>query len=116
MKTVTATVGWTKSSEDREYVSYFDGYRLGAAQHEETVTFEVPDDYDDERVGWLLMEATNSPYVDLSTQGPAGDAFRAIAATGYTGRQAHFSLSQGDTVTVNGVKRAFTGYALEVVG
>lgn len=110
-KTVTATIGWTKSALP-EYSS-FDGYRVGAAQHVETVTFEVPDDHEDEDVCWVLLAATNSPFVTLGSA--ADNAQQAILATGYHGEQAHYSLSKGDTVTIDGILYAFTGYAVEVV-
>lgn len=114
MKTVTATIGWTKSDMANGYSS-FDGYRPGAQQHTETVTFKVPVDFGAERICWLLLEATNSPSVRFNDASPAGEALGAIQRTGYTGREAHWSLSTGDTVTVDGVMYAFTGYAVEIV-
>lgn len=108
-KSVTATIGWTKSDMPR--YSSFDGWQAGEAQHEETVTFEVPDDLGAEDVCWVLLTATNAPFVT----GPASNALEAIQDTGYRGQGAHFSLSKGDTVTIEGVRHAFTGYAVEVV-
>ncbi len=110
-KSVTATIGWTISDMPR--YSSFDGYQKGEKQHTETVTFEVPGDYDDERACWVLLDATNSPFVGVGT--PEDNAQMAIRATGYRGAQAHYSLSKGDTVTINGVQRAFTGMNVEVV-
>lgn len=111
MKSVTVTVGWTKSKMP-EYSSFGDGYKPGAEQHTEVLTFEVPEDYDNEQVAWTLLTATNAPFVS----GPAAAALEALQATGYRGFGAHYSLSTGDTVTFeDGTSLAFTGYAVEPV-
>lgn len=122
MSTATrlVTVGWTQPDRATGYSNY-DGYRPGASQHTETFAVEVPRDFDDERLCWLLLEATNSPTVRPADATPAGDALGAIVATGYTGAQAHWSLSRGDTVTIHHTEAgphgpsttyAFTGYAV----
>lgn len=113
-KTATVTVGWTKSKMP-EYSSFSDGYRPGAEQH--TVTFDlvVSDSWDAERVCWAVVEATNSPMVSAQTPGEVGNIYRAIKATGYDGRGAHWSFSPGDTVTVDGAMYASNGYAFEAV-
>lgn len=117
----TIKIGWTKSDMDNGYSSY-DGWRSGAEQHTETIEVDVPDREHDgltvemspEHIAEYVFEATNSPYPILL----AASIFGAIQRTGYRGEQAHFSLSVGDTVTVDGVTLAVerTGFkTLEVV-
>ena len=111
MKT-TVTIGWTLlNTEDptREYVSFSDGYREGAPQHE--VTFEIETyGVTGRHVAESAFIATNAPEVGPETL--AGHILAKISESGYTGRvdrkgyAGHYSLSVGDTVTVDGAKYA----------
>lgn len=99
MKTIT--IGWTKSDRASGYSS-FDGYRPGAQQHTETIEVELPEGWDAERIAEAVYESMNAP-----SSPTASDQIReAIAATGYRGEGAHYTLSVGDTVTVDGVSLA----------
>lgn len=113
-KTVEVTVGWTNSDMENGYSSFCDGYKPGAEQHTETFTLEVEEGMvTPERVADMVFEATNNPYL-TQPQGVLGQVFRAIKASGYTGEGFHYSLSVGDTVTVDGVMYACqpTGWAV----
>lgn len=102
------TIGWTKNTEASRaqgYVSFFDGYREGAAQHEETITVGLPSDWTPEQVADAVFEGTNRQD-DCDSNSPAGRIYAAVQATGYRGREAHFSLSVGDTVTLGEVRLA----------
>lgn len=112
-KIVTVTIGYTIS--DMPHYSSFDGYRPGANQHTEMVSFPVPEHYNIEDVAWTLMTATNSPFVVPGAGSHTGEALAAIQATGYTGREAHWSLSKGDTVTMGGESVAFDGLDVKSV-
>lgn len=102
----TLIIGWTKSDMANGYSS-FDGYRHGAQQHTETIEIETGA-LDDFAVCEAVFEATNAP----APSGEIGtEIVRAIAATGYRGQGAHYSLSTGDTVTIDGRM-----YACESVG
>lgn len=100
----TIVIGWTKSDRDAGYVSMMDGYRPGADQHVLSITVDLPPRLEPHRVAELVFIATNAPELDPAS--PEGAILHAIQATGYRGREAHFSLSVGDTVTVAGTKLA----------
>lgn len=105
-KTVTLTVGWTNSDMEHGYSSFCDGYRPGAEQHTETFIVEVEEDMVTPMgLAEMVFEATNNPYL-TQPQGVLGQVFRAVKATGFTGEGFHYSLSTGDTVTVDGVMYA----------
>lgn len=98
---IDVTIGWTKPDRAKGY-SNFDGYRIGAQQHTETITLDVGDtEQPVARLAEVIVEAvftaTNSPYEE---PGMAGQIRAAIAATGYRGQGAHYSISVGDTVTI----------------
>lgn len=99
------TIGWTKSDPETGYSS-FSGYQPGAQQV--TKTIEVETEVSDEWLAEACFAATNSPYVEQET-GLANEIFKAIKATGYRGEGAHYSLSVGDTVTIDGVMYAVEG-------
>lgn len=104
----TVTVGWTKH-EDRDvsptHIPFFHVWRPGQDQHEETITVAVPADLYGQRLAEVVFAATNHPDPDRLL-GPAATIRKAILDTGYEGREAHWSLSVGDTVTVDGVRWA----------
>jgi len=100
----TLVVGYTKVDRDNDYVPMMDGYRPGAEQHEITVTVDLPPDMAGHLVAELVFIATNAP--DLEEDSRAMKIRDAITATGYKGREAHWSLSVGDTVIVDGTRYA----------
>lgn len=97
---VPITIGWTRSDMAKGYSS-FSGYRHGAEQHTETIEIDLPTDVTPEQVGEYVFDATNNPFVPANSV--AGQIAAAIEATGYHGREAHYSLSIGDTVTLGEV-------------
>lgn len=98
-------VGYTKRDPISGYVGFADGWEPGRAQHVLTITVDLPPGLEAHRVADLVFYATNSP--DLDSDQWAGMIREAIDATGYTGEEAeHFSLSVGDTVTVDGIQLA----------
>lgn len=133
---VDVTIGWTMSDRANGYSS-FDGYRPGARQHTETINVEwtnAPEVADDDMLAAIgatradaealriqrvvealaeaCFEATNAPFAT----GLAAQIAEKIAATGYRGEQAgHYSLSVGDTVTVNEVTLACARFGWERV-
>jgi hypothetical protein len=100
----TLVIGYTKMTRDRTYIAAFDGYRPGAAQHVLSVTVNLPPGMEPHRVADLVFIGTNAP--ELDPRSPAGLVLAAIQATGYRGAEAHWSLSVGDTVTVDGIQLA----------
>lgn len=113
-QTLTVTVGWTKSDMSTGYSSY-DGYRPGAEQHTETITVAVESPADSKAVAEAVFEATNSPCVRPNDGSLAGQVLEALVATGYHGQGAHWSLSVGDTVTVDGLMLAVERFGFSVV-
>lgn len=103
------TIGWTKSDHSIGYSSFSDGYQPGAEQHTLTVHVEVPDDANItaavDAIAEAAFAATNHPNPEILT-GFAKQIYDGVRASGYTGRQAHYSLSVGDTVTVGEVTLA----------
>lgn len=103
MQQFTITIGWTKSDRATGYSS-FDGYKPGAKQHTETFDLDFEPDgnpWDDAvAIAEAAFHATNAPFVTAASL--AGRMAEAISATGYHGEGAHYSLSVGDTVTING--------------
>ena len=106
---VDVTIGWTRSDPEAGYSSFSDGYRPGASQHRLTVRVAVPDDADVaaavEAIAEAAFAATNHPAPETLT-GYARQIYEGIAASGYIGREAHYSLSVGDTVCVGEVTLA----------
>jgi hypothetical protein len=116
MYTTTITIGWTIHAPapgsqghryaDESYTPFRDAWTPGQPQHVETITLELPDVLDHPvaitatDLAEAVFEATNAPEVREGSL--AGLVQAAIQATGYTGREAHWSLSVGDTVTVDG--------------
>ena len=116
MSTIEITIGWTKSDMERGYSS-FSGYQPGAAQHTETIEVEtLPFEGEPQKTVEAIAEAafvaTNSPY---EVTGLAAQIREAIAATGYRGQGAHYSLSVGDTVTVGEVMLACESFGWQRV-
>lgn len=97
---VLVTVGWTRPDREAGYSAFLDGWRPGADQHTETLTFLVPADYSDLDVVEALFVATNDPDTPAAGTVPAG-VRAALDATGYNGAGAHYSLSVGDTVSIH---------------
>lgn len=115
------TIGWTLNNRaDRTYVSFSDGYREGVLQHEVTFTLDVADDVNGESIADAVFLATNAPSVAPGTL--AAQILAEVAASGYTGRVegedyiGHYSLSVGDTVTVDGTKYACANIGWKTVG
>jgi hypothetical protein len=96
----TVTVGWTKSDMP-EYSSFADGYRQGAEQHVEELEADGLEGLTLETIAEYVFLATNSPH-DYSSDHPVTAIRAALEQTGYRGEGAHYSLSVGDTVTVDG--------------
>lgn len=118
------TIGWTLSDRGPGGTGYssYDGWEPGAQQATRTISFDVPANWDDERICWAVVEATNAPSVRDGE--PPAAIVDAIIASGYNGAEAHWSFSRGDTVTVHhteagpdgpSVRYASTGYAFERV-
>ncbi|MFF1820417.1 hypothetical protein ACFVWG_24135 [Kribbella sp. NPDC058245] len=98
-------IGWTLSDRENGYVSYMDGWRAGAAQHAVSIEVDLPPDLPPYKVADLVFLATNAP--DLEGHPDAAKILAAVQATGYRGVEGgHFSLSVGDTVTVDGMRLA----------
>lgn len=135
---IDVTIGWTISDMANGYSS-FDGYRPGAKQHTETITVEwsnAPEVADDatltalgasradaealritrtvEAIAEHVFEALNHPFA-TQVEGLTGQVARLIGETGYRGQGAHYSLSTGDTVTVNEVTLACARFGWERV-
>lgn len=100
MSDTTIIIGWTRSDMANGYSS-FDGYRVGASQHTEAITVDVPENMGTLTIADAVFTATNVPDL-IMRDGLSYVIQQAIRATGYTGREAHYSLSVGDTVTVRG--------------
>lgn len=116
---VDVTIGWTKSDMANGYSS-FNGYKPGAQQHTETVHVVVTEEDAAlrpeqvvEKIADAAFAATNSPGL-LSAL--AAQIRKGIKATGYRGEGAHYSLSVGDTVTVNEVTLACEDFGWKRVG
>jgi hypothetical protein len=102
----TVVIGYTKMHRTTGggYVPMVDGYRPGAAQHVLTVTVDLAPELSPDKIAELVFHATNAQV--LTPGGPAQAIYEAVVATGYRGEEAHWSLSVGDTVTVDGVQLA----------
>lgn len=131
MTNFAVTIGWTLTAADRSYVPHMDGYRPGAPQHQVTIPVEWtnhPTKLDHETLIYLhldanqaeedrrlrmatalaehVFEATNGPHL-MNPQGLTGQIAQLIEDSGYRGLEAgHYSLSVGDTVTVEGITLA----------
>lgn len=141
MSTFTVTVGWTDDPSCCSYFEgYRPGARQHVetlqVQWDNPPKIAAPDDIlalaggdaglatllraDAERRAGLrtvetlaeaVYEATNDPFAS-NRHGLTGQVYRAVRATGYDGRGAHYSLSVGDTVTVTG--EGFPAIAVEL--
>lgn len=108
------TVGWTINTKDREYVSFADGWKEGAPQH--AVTFRIVSDeiWSPQEVAEKVFVATNAP--GLREGSLEAEILARIVASGWNGDlhdddlYGHFSLSVGDTVTVNGTRFACASF------
>ena len=97
------TIGWTRSDMANGYSS-FDGYRPGASQHVIELEISVDDRMrlrGDLAICEAAFTALNAPGLQ-PRDGLAYQIEQAVRATGYRGEGAHYSLSVGDTVTVDG--------------
>ena len=114
-------IGWTKHDErdaegyptfkGQRYGAFFDPYQPGQAQHTEDIEVDfnvggVDLALDGQQVAVIVYDASNrlgafGPPSPTGDESVSAKVQRAIHATGYTGREAHFSLSIGDTVTVH---------------
>ena len=104
------TIGWTKHSAETkaefDYAPFWDPFKPGMPQHTETIEVDYNTD-NPEVVANLVFAASNQ--LGAFGHAPYGDGeptiieklMMAIEDTGYRGREAHFSLSIGDTVTVH---------------
>jgi hypothetical protein len=128
MRTTTVIIGWTQHerlpespgtmlhrvARQPDYTPFWDGYRAGQPQHTITFELEVPDNATPAIVAQEAFTASNAPY-PLTEGTVAARILAAIQATGYRGREAHYSLSVGDTVEVDGVKLSCEGSGWEPV-
>jgi hypothetical protein len=115
MTQTTITIGWTKADRANDYIPFSDGYRPGADQHTETIT--VPVSASLLGVADAVYEATNNDG-RLFRGSMAWHIQEELRATGYRGEEAsHYSLSVGDTVTVNGSRAICerSGWRVEAV-
>lgn len=112
MTQVEVTVGWSKSRTEKDpvtgreflaYSSFSDGYRPEEQQHTESMVLEVPEHWTAEQVAETVFMATNQPSWEPEEGTPEAQVLAALKAAGYRGQGAHYSLSTGDTVTVDGV-------------
>lgn len=110
----TIVIGYTKIGDTNDYLSMIDGYRPGAEQHVISVEVDLPVGLDPYRIAELCFYATNAPEIDKdSSEQRIRDA---IVDTGYTGREAHWSISVGDTVRVGDVLLACESVSWTRVG
>src|SRR5437762_13614228 len=92
------TVGFTESDRSGDYVSFTDGYRIGAPQFSVTITVDDDDSQlPPELWAECVFTASNSP--EPSTNPTVAAIQRALADQV---RIPLRSLSTGDTVTVHG--------------
>ena len=92
------TLGFTESDRDAGYVSFSDGYRLGARQQLVTITLEGDgSQYDAKQWAEAAFVASNHP--GQAPSGPAGAIQLALAEQVKVPLR---SMSVGDTVTVHG--------------
>lgn len=98
----TIVIGYTKNSSDLSYVPAMDGWRPDAPQHLLAVTVPLPPGLAPHEVAELVFIGTNAP--QLETGSPEYRIHHAIRDTGYRGQEAHWALSVGDTVTVDGIR------------
>lgn len=104
-------IGYTQPQRHaaEDYVPTMDGYKPGARQHELMITVPLPPNLQPHRIAELVFIATNAPELD---PGSPEELIRlAIEDTGYKGAEAHWSVSVGDTVAIEGGPR----YACENV-
>jgi hypothetical protein len=117
MNTVTIIIGWTKHDGPRDqmaYTPFWDGWTPGQAQHYETIEVTLPDvleypgEISERDLAEACFAATNAPVAEgrptsyWRNGSVVARVWEAIQATGYRGEQAHYSLSVGDTVIING--------------
>lgn len=103
--TRNVVIGWTKQQELDQFQRW-GPYQQGWPQY----TLPITVDYDgsDENLCEIVFGALNNPY----PQGLAKQIQDQVNATGFDGSQSgHYSLSVGDTVTVDGIQ-----YAVEDFG
>ena len=108
------TIGWTMNNDVLRaggYVSFSDGYRIGAPQVVIPLEVQVPD-LDPLQTAEIVFDALNNP----APSGFARGILEAVQATGYKGEGAHFSLSVGDTVEVDGTRLACESFGWKQVG
>lgn len=96
------TIGWSKPSADLAHVPMLDGYRTGVTDQYILVVDVDLEGAAGPEVAEAVFTATNHPEPDRLAGTLAGRLLAAIQATGYRGREAHWSLSVGDTVCVGG--------------
>jgi hypothetical protein len=111
---IKVTIGLTEStfSEKVNYSSFSAGYLPGADQ--QVFEVEVTDEggYGDlEDIGWVVFKATNDPTAEEQA-GPVGNLARAIIRLRRTVMR---SLSNGDTITVDGETIALQHSSFEPV-
>lgn len=94
------TIGWTRSNMQEGYSSFSDGFKVGASQHSETL--EINTDLDASEIAEAAFRATNAPEGLVAPESVAGHIATVLAKRGFDGSQSgHYSLSMGDTVTVD---------------
>lgn len=110
------TIGWTVHAQGDgdtlDYWPFHDPWRAGQPQHEVTFTLTDPplniyDSVNPRAVCDAVFAATNEPDAAPGDDTVEGRIVEAIRQAGYVGREAHYSLSVGDTVTVNGSRYSY---------
>lgn len=108
------TIGWTRSDPDTGYSSFSDGYRRGAQQHTETL--EINTELDPSEIAEAAYHATNAPEGFVESGSVADHIAKVLENRGFDGSQSgHYSLSVGDTVTVDGYMMACARTGWEVI-
>jgi len=101
-------IGWTLSPKDRSYSNFF-GYEPGRKQHEETLYLDTL--LEGEALAEICFVALNKD-PEMLAAGLEQEIHGAVSAAGYNGYvddddyYGHYSLSTGDTVTIDGVRYA----------
>lgn len=108
------TIGWTRSDPTIGYSSFSDGYRPSAQQHTETLDLNT--ELDPSLIAEAVYHATNAPEEVIEPGSVADHIAKVLENRGFDGSQSgHYSLSVGDTVTVDGMVLACARSGWEVI-
>lgn len=112
--TIHVIIGLTESefSDAVNYSSFSEGYLPGASQEVFEVDILDTGEFGDlEDIGWVVFKATNDPTAEEQA-GPVGNLARVIIPLRRTVMR---SLSNGDTITVDGESIALQHHGFEPV-